>query len=384
MDLLTKDDLDLLAHDDKDGTHVSLFLPTHRVASEDRTDPLRWKKLLQRCETTLAETGLGKSEISDLLAPAWGLHEDSWEWQHMGDGLVMFLGRGEPRSYRLPFSVPELAVVGERYVTGPLLRAITHDSDFLVLALSQRDVRLLQGTAKRVEQVELRDVPSDLREVMERPDSRTDSHARTLKASRGGGAGAVFYGIGAADDDFKHEELEEFLRVVATGLQKALASQRRPMVLVGLEDNISTFRSVSSYGHILDAEVRTNPDGLSPEKLHSLAWPAIECILDEQRTDALDRIGEALAHDRGAATPVAVAEAAAQGRVETLFVAADPFCWEQLPAGEVVRLGGDGAFGHVELVDRAIADTLSAGGHVYAVDYPTVKGDSDLAAILRY
>lgn len=384
MDLLTKDDLDLLAHDDRDGIHVSLFLPTHRVTTDDRTDPLRWKNLLQRCESTLSEAGLSRTEVGALLAPAWALHEDSWEWQHMGDGLAMFLGRGEPRSYRLPFSVPELAVVGERYVTGPLLRAITHDSDFLMLALSQRDVRLLQGTAERVEQVRLREVPSDLREVMERPDSRTDSHARTLKAGRGGGAGAVFYGIGAADDDFKHEELEEFLRVVANGLQKTLASQRRPMVLVGLQDNISTFRSVSSYQHILDAEVRTNPDGLPAEKLHSLAWPTIECSLDEERSDALDRIGEAIAHDRGAATPSAVAEAAAQGRVDTLFVAADPFCWEQRPVGEVVRLGVDESFHHCELVDRAIADTLSSGGHVYAVDYPTVKGDSDLAAILRY
>ena len=79
-----------------------------------------------------------------------------------------------------------------------------------------------------------------------------------------------------------------------------------------------------------------------------------------------------------------MAEAASQGRVDTLFVGADPFCWEQLSTGEVVRLGVDEDFGHCEMVDRAIADTLSAGGHVYAVDYPTVKGDSDLAAILRY
>ena len=186
MDLLTKDDLDLLAHDDQDGTHVSLFLPTHRVATEDRTDPLRWKNLLQRCETALTETRPGQVGDRRPARPRLGsCTRTAWEWQHMGDGLAMFLGRGEPRSYRLPFSVPELAVVGERYVTGPLLRAVTHDSDFLMLALSQRDVRLLQGTAERVEQVRLRDVPSDLREVMERPDTRTDSHARTLKAGRG-------------------------------------------------------------------------------------------------------------------------------------------------------------------------------------------------------
>lgn len=377
MDLLTKEDLDLLAQDHHEGMHVSLFLPTHRLASEDRTDPPRWKHLVHGCETALADGGMGRAEIADLLAPAWDLHADTWEWQHMGDGLAMFLGRGEPRTYRLPFSVPELAVVGERYVTGPLLRAVTHDSDFLLLALSQRDVRLLQGTASTVEQVRLRDVPSDLRDVMERPEP--EGHARTLRGGRGG-ANAVFYGT----TDLKAEDLHEFLRLVAHGLEKALAHQRRPMVLVGLPDNIATFRSVSSYPHILDSEVRTNPDGLSAERLHSLAWPTLECTLEEERSNALDRIGEALAHDRGASSPEAVAEAAAQGRVDTLFVAADPFCWESLPPGEVVRLGVDDAFAHCELVDRAIADTLGAGGHVYAVDYQTVKGDSDLAAVLRY
>lgn len=384
MDLLTKDDLDQLARDDHDGIHVSLFLPTHRVTAEDRADPLRWKNLLHAAEGALADAGLGRPDIAHVLQPARELLDDTWEWQHMGDGLAMFLGRGEPRTYRLPFGVPELAVVGERYVTGPLLRAVTHDSDFLLLAVSQRDVRLMQGTANSVEQVELRDVPSDLREVMERPPHRSDSQAHTLKQSRGGGAGAVFYGIGGVDDDFKAEELQEFFRVVAQGLQKVLAPQRRPLVLVGLPDNLATFRAVSSYGHILDDEVRTNPDGLSADKLHELAWPTVEAVLDRERTAALDRIGEAMAHDRGVRTPEEVAEAAAQGRVDTLFVAADPFCWEQLPTGQVVRLGIDESFGHCELVDRAITDTLGAGGHVYAIDYPTVKGDSDLAAVLRY
>ncbi len=380
MDLLTKDDLDLLAHDDKGGVHLSLFLPTHRVTADDRTDQLRWKNLIHRSEAVLGDTGLSRTEVADLLQPAHDLLDDPFEWQHMSDGLAMFLGRGEPQIYRLPFSVPELAVVGERYVTGPLLRAVTHDSDFLLLAVSQRDVRLMQGTANSVEQIQLRDVPGDLREVMERPDHRSDSQTHR----RAGGRAAVFYGMGGVDDDFKAEELQEFLRVVANGLQKVLAPQRRPLVLVGLPDNIATFRSVSSYGHILDSDVRTNPDGLSADQLHELAWPTVEAILDKERTEALDRIGEAIAHDRGAATADAVAQAAAQGRVDTLFVAADPFCWEQVEPGSVVHLGVDEAFAHCELVDRAIADTLGAGGHVYAIDYPTVKGDSDLAAVLRY
>jgi len=73
MDLLTRADVDLLARRDEPGTRVSLFLPTHRLASEDRTDPLRWKNLLTSTESALAGQGMSRADIGQLLAPAWEL-----------------------------------------------------------------------------------------------------------------------------------------------------------------------------------------------------------------------------------------------------------------------------------------------------------------------
>ena len=48
-------------------------------------------------------------------------------------------------------TTPDVAVVGDRFVVGPLLPIVTGDSHFLVLTLSQRCVRLLEGGRQRVE-----------------------------------------------------------------------------------------------------------------------------------------------------------------------------------------------------------------------------------------
>jgi len=383
MDILTLTDMNLLARREQPGTHVSLFLPTHRLGSEDRTDPLRWKNLLTSVETALADQGLRRTEISELLAPAWALHRDSLAWQYMSDGLAMFLRRGWHSSYRVPVTLPELATVGERFVTGPLMRVLTNDRHFLLLAISQRDVRLLEGSMQHVEQLELRHVPRDLRDIIEEPEPRSDAMARPLAGGRGGRA--VFYGYGAADGEFKKEEVTKFLRQVANGLAEYLRGEHLPMVLVGLAEMVAAYRSVNSYPHVLDEEIRTNPDGLSPEQLHDAAWPVIEGVLGAQRARALDRLGELRAAGQTAEEPDRVAEAAAQGRVESLFVAGEPWCWEQITGhGPVVALGADEELSGCELLDRAVTDTLAHGGQVYAVPAAEVFDGHRAAAALRY
>jgi hypothetical protein len=383
MDIVTKADLTLLARREQPGTHLSLFLPTHRLGSEDRTDPLRWKNLLTNVETALADQGMRRNAITELLAPAWAFHGDTLAWQYMSDGLAMFLRPGWHRSYRVPVTLPELATVGERFVTGPLMRVLTNDRHFLLLAISQRDVRLLEGSMQHVEELELRDVPRDLRDIIEEQEPRSDAMARPLAGGRGGRA--VFYGHGAADGEFKKEEVTRFLRRVADGLGDYLRGESLPMVLVGLTEMVAAYRSVNSYPHLLDEEIRTNPDGLPPEKLHDAAWPVIEGILDAQRARALDRLGELRAAGQSVEEPALIAEAAAAGKVESLFVAGEPWCWEQISdLGPVVGLGAEESFSSCELLDRAVTDTLTHGGQAYAVPAAEVFDGHRAAAALRY
>jgi hypothetical protein len=93
-------------------------------------------------------------------------------------------------------------------------------------------------------------------------------------------------------------------------------------------------------------------------------------------------------HGTGRASndPVEIEDAARHGRVETVFLTSQPWCWEEVSAGDdtVVQLGADEAFRRCELLDKVAVDTLRLGGHVYAVAAGDVPGGADIAAVFRY
>ena len=149
MDLFATADLEALAAPGETGTHVSLFMPTHRSGSELEADPLRWKNLVRGVTSVLAARGERKPDIDALLAPAWELHADSSAWEHMSDGLAVFLRPGWTRVYRVPVDVPEIAGVGDHFVVGPLLRALRTDYQESVKSL-QAEIDTLERELESV------------------------------------------------------------------------------------------------------------------------------------------------------------------------------------------------------------------------------------------
>jgi hypothetical protein len=202
----------------------------------------------------------------------------------------------------------------------------------------------------------------------------------------GRGGRAIFYGHGAADEEFKQNEVERFMREVADGLDGYLSGLDLPMVLVGLEQVVSTYRSVNSYRHVLDDAVVQNPDELSPEELHAAAWPVVAERLREDQERLVARFAELHGTGMASADLAKIEEAAANGRVETLLLSAEPSCWERETTGPptVHQLGAEGDFAHCELLDRAAVDTLRQGGSIWAVTGSSVPGDGDAAAVFRY
>ena len=148
------------------GKCVSIYMPTHRAGAETQQDPIRLKNLLREAEAALIRTGLRSSRARELLEPAQELVEDHEFWQHQSDGLAIFLSPGLFRSYRLPLEFEESVFVAERFHVKPLLPLLTGDGRFYVLALSQNEVRLLQGTRFNVGEVDLEDVPRSLAEAL--------------------------------------------------------------------------------------------------------------------------------------------------------------------------------------------------------------------------
>lgn len=384
MDLLTRAELEELATPGPEGSHVSLFLPTHRFGRDVEADRLSWKNTLTSVESVLADRGVRRPDVEALLAPAWALHQDPIAWQHMSDGLAVLLRPGWHATFRVPVSLPALAAVGDRFVVSPLLPLVSGDQRFLLLAVSQQQVRLLEGTRHTVDELVLTEVPTNLRDVVEPPESRSDTMTRATSPGRSGPA--VFYGHGAGDDSLKQDEIERFLRQVADGLDPYLARQDLPLVLMGLDQMVSTYRDVTSYAHVMQESVRHNPDNLSADELHAAAWPVVEQRLGADKARVVGQFEELLGTGRASAEPGELEEAAAQGRVDTLLVAAHASCWDEVAAssGEVLQLGSGGPATACDQLERIAVDTLTRSGKVYTFFDTPVPGGADVAAVFRY
>jgi hypothetical protein len=387
MDLLSRHDVESLIQRDHPGTLVSLFMPTDRSGNDAPAERIRWRNLLTEVESVLSRQGVRTPTIAETLAPAWDLHSDGLAWQYMSDGLAMFLREGGwNQSFRVPVEVPTVSAVGDHFVVGPLLPVLTGDRRFLVLALSQQNVRLLEGDLQHLEEVALTDVPTRMSDVVEPRPSRAESVPWVASGPVGGrGAVGIFYGHGAGDKDVKKEDVRYFLHRVADGIHRVVGGRELPMVLVGLDYLVAIYREVNAYPHVTEKAVRENSDHLSAQQLHAAAWPIITEIREQETQRAAERFSDLLGTGLASNDVHAVAAAAAEGRVDTLLLAGRPSCWDRLAAEtQVVELGAGGEHPHCELLDRAAVDTLTRSGQVHAVNGHEVPGGGDIAAILRY
>ena len=132
MDLLSAHDLIRLA-DERGGTRVSLFLPTHRGGPQTDRNRIRLKNLLATAlRALLAERGRA-GEVDAVLDPAQQLLDEMRSWEQPRDGLALFLGSGGLRRFHVPLRLPELVTVGDRFVVRPLLPLLTAGGRFYVI-----------------------------------------------------------------------------------------------------------------------------------------------------------------------------------------------------------------------------------------------------------
>ncbi len=140
--------------DTPDSICVSIYMPTIKLGAETQQNPIRFKNLIRAAEEQLIKNGLRPQDARDLLQPAQEL--DQYEfWQHQSDGLAIFISQDMFSYYCLPLNFEELVVVTDRFHLKPLLSLLTGDGQFHILALSQNQVRLFQGTRYSVNEIEL-------------------------------------------------------------------------------------------------------------------------------------------------------------------------------------------------------------------------------------
>lgn len=387
MDIITREELISLIETQK-GQCASLFMPTHRAGAggEVQQDSIRLKNLLKEAEEKLIQTGIRSPEAEELLEPAMKFLQDRIFWQYQDEGLALFFSQEIFRYYRLPIKFEELVVVSRRFHTKPLLPLLTSSYRFLILALSQNNVRLFQCTPYSVDEIDLKDIdiPKSFDDVLKYEDFEKQIQFHTGTPQSRGDRSAIFHGHGVGTDDINNI-IPQYFYQIDKGLNEVLRQESAPLIFAGVDYLLPIYKEANTYPHLLDEGAAGNPDELSGKELHEKAWSIVKPHFQKAENDAAERYRELSATGQTSNTIKEIVPAAYQGRVETLFVAVGLQQWGSFhPDTNTIIFHEEEEQGDQDLLDIASVHTFLKRGVVFAVSPEKVPGNTPLAAIFRY
>jgi hypothetical protein len=385
MENLTLDQLNLLAQQTASPS-ISMYLPTHRAGQDTQQDPIRFKNLLRDAEKQFLSSGMGPRQVSELLKPAQTLLDDPYFWSHQFEGLAVFMTAADFHWYRLPFKVEELLIIAGAYYIKPVLPLFTNNGHYYILAISQDQVRLFEGTRHSVGQIDLPDgTPQSLDEALQLDDQQKHLQFRTGTA-QGGMRDGMFHGQGPGDEESK-VLIEHYLNLVDHGLKKIFRQQQAPLILAGVDYLLPIYRKVSEYANIMPEGITGSPEHLRPEELQEQAWPIVEAYFLQELQSAVNQYGQLAGTEKGSNDIAEVVSAAFSGRVDKLVLAVDAQVWGSLNSDTgQVSIDPEGQISHnnLALLDFAAMKTLQNGGTVYGLSQAEMPTESPFAAVFRY
>jgi hypothetical protein len=382
MPILNREELHSLVGKQSDHC-ISIYLPAHRAGAMIRQDPIRLKNLLREATIRLHALGLWGAKAHELLKPAQQLLDQEYLWRHQSDGLALFMTEDFFRHYSLPLRFPKLAVVTDRFHLKPLLRYFTSDGQFYLLALSQNQVRVFQGSRYSLNEIFLEGMPVSLADALdeEGPQKILQFHS---SAPSGSIPAAVFHDQ-VGENEVRKYRLRRFFRWVDASLRDLLRDEHAPLVLAGTEYLHSTYRPVSTYPHTLIEWINGDAERMPLEELHREAWARVQPYYQRARKDAEELYWELRGTGKTTNRVSEAVVAAMHGRIATLFVLANVESWGSFDAKQnTVTMHADAQPGDEDLLNLMALRTLATGGTVFAVPQEQMPDISPVAAIFRY
>ena len=360
---------------------ISIHMPTHRRHPERTQDPIQFKNLLGQAEAKLASRP--GSREGAILEPVRRLLDDPGIWEYALDGLAVFASESLTAAYRVPMPLPEAVVAADTFHTKPLFRFLRSNSVYYVLAISQNEVTLYQGSSFGAAPVELRALPSDLSEALGA--SEPDERERGIVAHGGPGHGLAFHGRGPGREERK-ETLLKFFRAVDKGLHEYLREERAPLLIASVKYYKPMYSEANTYPHLLDEGLDGNFERANGDLIHAQALPIVTRDRERRIAEWVDRYRSLEPKGLAVDGIEAVASATVQGRVRAVLAAENGNTWGRLDraTGEVT-LTQEGAGGSSpDLLDDICEEAWKRAAEIWVLPQRELPTAQAIAAVLRF
>ncbi len=365
---------------------VSIYMPTHKKGTEVEQDPIRFKNLMKQVEKKLVKKGVRKPEINEFIKPTRDLLDDSYFWFYQSDGFAVFLSPDEFNYYRFPISFDEHAVVSERFYVKPLIPLLSSDVQYYVLALNLDEIKLYQGSGFSLNEIQSEEIPKNIDEILQYDDPERQTQFHTGTGARRGRRDAMFHGQGVGKNDtLKKKNILRFFQAVDKGVERELGGENSPLLLVGVEYLIPIYREASSYPHLFDKAVDSNPADFSQDELHQKTWKKIQSYFQQEKDGALAEYHELLSKGKASNDVKEIVKAAHHDRIKNLFVDLKEQCYGKYDSdNDNVEIYEQNQDKGEDLTDLVTMQTLLRGGKVYNLETEHRPSQSPLAAVFRF
>lgn len=341
------------------GPRVSIFLPTHRAYPDNQQDPIVFKNQIAQVEAQLSQRW-PRRDWEGLIPRLTALQEEQGFWMHTELGLAVLAAGEQVATFMLDAPVPELVIVGDHFHLAPIYPLLQSTAQAYLVDISRDRFTIHRVGREGTHQVELPDVKASFPELFDDFDKDSD-----LNVGSYSGLVGTHHGHRAKAEEIEKDR-EKYFRYLDNAFSKLHRDTGLPLILAGIESNLSQYRGFAKGNFYLAGDIRQPLDSLDHRQLEA----QVRDILQPQIMKVLDSFNTRIrnAHNDGKAenNVEAILAAAREGRVDSLLL--------QDPVREEERLR----------LDEAAEQVLQNGGSLYSLHPDDLDLGGRALAILRY
>ena len=270
---MQKDKLELLASE-RSYPCVTISMNTHRTGSNNQTDAIELKRLLEEAHAHVVNE-FGQHDVSNLLEKIDHL-EDEIDLNYNLDSLHLFLSDSTKEIVRSSWpTLKNTVAAAESFVIKPLIKDFNRLEEYLILVLSQSDVRLLHAINDNI----TGEIKNDDFTFAKNPYFLTD--------------------LDKSSDGKQVDNLvREFFNQIDKALVKIHYKTDMNVVVICTENNWSRLMQVADKPSIYLGNVTINYNDTANHSLASEAWKIVVALQEEGRARAIEEMKEAAGHGK--------------------------------------------------------------------------------------
>ncbi|MBN1697632.1 MAG: hypothetical protein JW881_08975 [Spirochaetales bacterium] len=368
---------------------VSIYIPTTYVAVDYTKNSSRLKNMLNRADEMLEAQGVRKSGRDELLETGWAHLKNIFFQQRQKLGLAMFLSDGFARSLKLPVECEETVIVSGHFYLKPLLKLVSGNGRYFLLAVSKHEVKLYQGSRFTLAELNPEKMPRGMNEALriDKPESGFQYHS----AASGGPAGkmpVIYHGQGYGSGNDRTQEkknLLRFFRRIDRALNDWITSKKIPLVLAAVDYLHPLYTEANTYPSMLKEGIDGNPAHMQRQELMQRAWDIVGPVFRQTEELLLDEFDELKHTERTSYDIRDILRAAFEGRVQRLGVVDGIHEWGVVqPDTNHIEIHAQQQAGDVDLYDEAMLQSLRQSADVLLLDKGRMPDGAGAVAVYRY